>query len=413
MANTRRLTVEIIGDSRSAERAFHRANKAAGTFGSRLRSIGKLAALGVGGALIGIAALLRRGFREFMEGNVVMQQTQAVLHSTGGVAQVTAKHVDALAGSLSRMTGIDDEAIATGENMLLTFTNIRNAAGKNNKIFDQATRAVLDLSQATGKDMRTSAIMVGKALNDLEVNSRGTITGWSALRRVGVMVTANMQRQGAAFIRAGKPLKAQRLLLRELRTEFGGSAKAFGRTLPGAFAKFKNALDEVTGAFAEGLAPVVQRVANLLASKMANPAFVARVRTLGTLVGEKLVAAFKAIAAWFKANWPTIMADFKALMNVAEKTMHFVEWVDKHKGPSGKDIFGGILGAPGKAAHALSGTNLMHVGGGGNRKGDVHVHGPVHVNANTNSEFIENLQRLGKRTASRTRGRHKNPIASR
>ena len=38
-----------------------------------------------------------------------------------------------------RYSGIDDEAIASGENLLLTFKNIRNEVGKGNKIFDQAT----------------------------------------------------------------------------------------------------------------------------------------------------------------------------------------------------------------------------------------------------------------------------------
>ena len=36
-------------------------------------------------------------------------------------------------------SGIDDEAIQSGENLLLTFTDIRNEVGKGNDIFNQAT----------------------------------------------------------------------------------------------------------------------------------------------------------------------------------------------------------------------------------------------------------------------------------
>ena len=66
-------------------------------------------------------------------------QTNAVLKSTGGIAGVTSKNVDDLAKSMLNLTGIDDEATQGAENLLLTFTNIRNVVGKGNDIFDQAT----------------------------------------------------------------------------------------------------------------------------------------------------------------------------------------------------------------------------------------------------------------------------------
>lgn len=82
-----------------------------------------------------------------------------------------------------RQSGTDDELIQSGANLLLTFTNIRNEVGKSNKIFDQATQAALDVSVAFGKDMTSSSILVGKALND-------PTKGVSSLTRVGVSFTA-------------------------------------------------------------------------------------------------------------------------------------------------------------------------------------------------------------------------------
>lgn len=315
----RRISVELVGDSRDLERAFKRASRAGSGFNKTISALGKV---GIGGAAVGfgvLAVAMKRGFGEFMDAQKVAAQTAAVLKSTGGVANVTAKHVDVLAGALSRMSSIDDEAIAAGENMLLTFTNIRNAVGKGPKIFDKATLAVLDMSVAMGKDIPSTAIMVGKALNDTTVNAKGTITGWSALRRVGVQVTPTMMKMAAAFIKAGQPMKAQLLLLKELRTEFGGSGRQFGLTLTGQFNKLRNALDEVTGAFAEGLAPVVQRVVTLLGDKMANPAFVARVRELGRLVGEKLYNAFQSISQWFQAHWGEIKSALKTAADVSRR----------------------------------------------------------------------------------------------
>ena len=99
----------------------------------------------------------------------VAAQTNAVSKSTGGVANVSAKDVDALATSLSQLSGVDDEAIASAENLILTFKRVRNTTGEGNRIFDRATLAALDLSKAAGGafgDLPTTAKQLAKALND-------------------------------------------------------------------------------------------------------------------------------------------------------------------------------------------------------------------------------------------------------
>jgi hypothetical protein len=53
---------------------------------------------------------------------------------------MTAQSVSDLAGKISNLSGIDDEAVQTGENMLLTFTGI----GKD--VFPMATQAAADMA---------------------------------------------------------------------------------------------------------------------------------------------------------------------------------------------------------------------------------------------------------------------------
>jgi hypothetical protein len=77
-----------------------------------------------------------------------------VLKSTGDAANVTAGHIGDLATAISNKVGIDDEEIQSNENMLLTFTNVRNEVGKGNDIFDQATKTVTDMSVALGQSGR-------------------------------------------------------------------------------------------------------------------------------------------------------------------------------------------------------------------------------------------------------------------
>ena len=197
--------------------------------------------------------MAKKGFDEISESQKVLAQTQAVLESTGGAANVTAGQVENLAGSLSDMSGVDDELIASGENLLLTFKKIRNEAGAGNDIFDQATVAALDLSVALGKDLNSSALMIGKALND-------PIAGLTALGRAGVQFTVKQKDQIKAMIKAGDVMGAQKLILAELTSQVGGSAKAFGETLPGQLGKAQNQFDEVAATLMTSLLPAITAV---------------------------------------------------------------------------------------------------------------------------------------------------------
>jgi hypothetical protein len=233
-----RLEAILSADTRQFDRAMDSSE-------GRMRSAAKTAGkAGLAGAVIGLGFAVKAGFSEFMEAERVTAQTNAVLKSTGGVANVTAGQVDKLATSLMRKSGVDDEQIKSGQNMLLTFTKIRNEAGAGNKVFDEATKATLNLSVAMGKDMQSSAILVGKALND-------PIKGVSALSRAGVQFTADQKDMIKGMVAAGDTMGAQKLILKELETQFGGSAEAAGKTFGGQVNIAKETLKNLAG---EGIA---------------------------------------------------------------------------------------------------------------------------------------------------------------
>lgn len=223
--------------------------KSSSKFGTAMGSIAKGAAFAAGGAAIGgLAVAAKAGFGEFVEGQKVAAQTGAVLKSTGGAANVTAKQIEALAGTISRKSGIDDEAIQSGQNLLLTFTGIRNEAGKGNDIFNQATQIMTDMSVAMGTDASSQAIQLGKALND-------PVKGISALTRVGVTFTDAQKEQIKAMQEAGNTAGAQKVILAELQKEFGGSAEAAGKTFGGQLNILKNSLEGVAGEVIGKLVP--------------------------------------------------------------------------------------------------------------------------------------------------------------
>jgi hypothetical protein len=180
---------------------------------------GMLAGVGgvlAGGALIGF---FKGAFSEAQDAAKIGKLTAAVIKSTGGAARVSADDVDRLATRLSNLSGVDDELIASSENVLLTFTGIRNEVGKGNDIFNQGTEAALNMSAALGTDLQGATIQVGKALND-------PIKGVTALQRVGVSFTAAQKAQIKTLVDSGHTMEAQKLILGELSKEFGGAAKA-------------------------------------------------------------------------------------------------------------------------------------------------------------------------------------------
>lgn len=136
-------------------------------------------------------------------------------------------------------------------------TNIRNEVGKGNDIFDQATKAALDMSVAMGTDMQGAVIQVGKALND-------PIKGITALTRVGVTFTEQQKDQIKALVESGKSMEAQKLILAELNKEFGGSAVAQGNTFAGMINKIKNSFEEVAEKIAGKLMPHLKTFAGFI-----------------------------------------------------------------------------------------------------------------------------------------------------
>lgn len=169
--------------------------------------------------------------KSYMDSENQIAQTNAVLKSTGGIAGVTAEQVDALSKSWESQTTYSDEAVRSAENMLLTFTNI------SEKTFPGATQAVLDMATAMGSDLSSTAIQVGKALQD-------PVLGATALQRVGVRLTQTQKDLIQSMVDSGNAAGAQAVIIKELTNEFGGSAAAAGGTFAGSLAKLANQFDD-------------------------------------------------------------------------------------------------------------------------------------------------------------------------
>lgn len=282
---------------------------------SSLSKIGMIAGgaaiAGIGASLAAIGAGFKYSLDQAMEAQEVMAQTNAVLESTGGIAGVSADMVSNLANQLMGVTRFSDETIQSGENLLLTFTNI----GK--ETFPLATQTMLDMSQALGQDLQASAIQLGKALQD-------PIQGVGALRRVGVNFTDSQKALIESLVESGKLEEAQALILKELQTEFGGSAEAAGKTFAGQLDILKNSLSNVgeeagnvllpalTEVFTE-LSPMLLGLANDLAEFVKSEEFKQWIQDVVKWIKEDLIPGIIEAAAWFKNDFMPAFRDFWAV----------------------------------------------------------------------------------------------------
>ncbi len=133
-------------------------------------------------------------FQESMDAEAELAQTNKVLQSTHDASGMAASAIVDLSSSLSHLTKFTDDEVQIGENLLLTFTNI----GKN--VFPDATKVMLDMSQAMGQDVKESAIQLGKALNDPLTGMTSTTHKSNSSKPIWSM--ANWRRRRRSFCKS-------------------------------------------------------------------------------------------------------------------------------------------------------------------------------------------------------------------
>jgi hypothetical protein len=277
------------------------------------------------------------------ESERVSKLTASTIKATGGAAKVTADQVGRLAGAISLKTGKDDEAIQSGQNMLLTFRNVADRAGKNNKIFTDASSVLTDMvaamngGEVTQESMSKGAVSLGKALND-------PIKGVGALSRVGVTFTDQQKKQIKAMVKAGDIAGAQKIILGELKSEFGGAAEASSN----AGDKMKVALGNVSETIGTALLPTFNRFAGFVAKTVVpgvqamfaafqegditSDGFVGKMELIGVKARlafdyfkAEVVPRLKEFAVWIRDNVVPVLVSF------AQKIGSLVKWFNEHR----------------------------------------------------------------------------------
>lgn len=220
--------------------------KSGSSMGKAMKVAGAVAVVGIAG----LAAGLYSCAKEAIESEKVHAETAAILKTTGGAAKITAGEIEKLSGKIRDKTGYDDEAVQSGANMLLTFTNVRNEVGEGNDVFNQAVDLSTDMARKFGTDVPAASKLLGKALQD-------PIKGVTALRKMGVMLTDQQMDSIKGFVAQGDMLSAQKLILAEVNTEIGLVAEAYGSTYAGKLDILKSKFGDMKEAIGNALLPAL------------------------------------------------------------------------------------------------------------------------------------------------------------
>jgi len=201
-----------------AEKRFAQAEKRFQKIGKNLQSVGTKLSISVTAPLV---ALGKTSFDAAVESAEAVAQVRAALESMGPVAGRTAEQLEEMAAALQHTSTYDDDEILRKVTAnLLTFGKI------SGEVFDRAQQAAVNLSARLGQDLQSSAVMLGKALND-------PVKGVTALQRVGVALTEQQKEQIKTMAEAGDVAGAQAIILEELEKQYGGAAQAARDAAPG------------------------------------------------------------------------------------------------------------------------------------------------------------------------------------
>jgi hypothetical protein len=194
--------------------------------------------------------------------SIKIQDTlKAVLKSTGASAWASTGALNQMARDQSEATGRSRDEITQMQSVLLGFKSVTK------DVFGDATKAVLDMSQVMGGDLKGAANMLGKALE-------APTQGMAALSRSGFTWTEQEKEQIKQLEKSGNLLEAQKIILGQVKEAFNDAATAVNPAVKAQVA-YNNAINnfkiqmgtawaQVTAGWKQAIADFIQDTANAI-----------------------------------------------------------------------------------------------------------------------------------------------------
>ena len=286
-----KLQVQVTADTKQAEDGL---KKVSGDIGqvekASTRAVSAVKAFAVGLASIAtVSTVFSRAVAESQKFETTMLRIGAVIKATGGVAGRTAADLRSFARELAMNTLESTEGVLEAQQRLLTFRKVTG------DVFDRTIRVAADLSAVLGQNMSSSAIQLGRALED-------PVTGLSALARSGTVFTDQQKEMVKKLVESGQLLKAQSFILDELEAQYGGAAVAAAQGYAGALDTLGQRLQEFFLSIDENLGLTKALSAIYLTAAEALRVLTENMGRLVTYIGTAMAASV-AYAAFMARGW--------------------------------------------------------------------------------------------------------------
>ena len=257
LADTAKLAIELnlTGNARAGiagvSRSLTGLNRQSGQIGAGFKTMGA----GIGTAfrniallaipvVTGLGALLVKSVKEGQDAAKVQTIYANAISNSGKVSTQYVKILNDQQLALMNLGGIDDELIKTEQTRLIQM-------GLTGEQVAKLTPLILDMSKATGKDLLTSTIAVGKPVN-------GNTAG---LQRFGIVIDKDKAKTDAY----GATVDA-------LNDKFAGTTKALSGSLEARLGAFREGLANVREEAGMKLLPVLTKIVDVAGRKLV-PAF--------------------------------------------------------------------------------------------------------------------------------------------
>ena len=266
------------------------------------KSISAGTALAATAAAAAIGVFAKKSIDAFDKQAKAEAQVRQGLISTKNVSGKTFQELTKQASDLQKKTIFGDEDILQNVTaQLLTFTNITESQ------FDKTQMAALNLATRMGGDTKGAALQLGKALNDPKKNL-------SALSRSGIQFSDDQIKVIKSLQETNRIAEAQDIILKELETQFGGSAEAAAKAGKGGLTQLSNRLGDIQEVIGGAILPIINFFAELI-SKVADVierntgVFTTFVQILGVFVAI-IGVLVGIIQIWTAVQWALNIALF-------------------------------------------------------------------------------------------------------
>lgn len=238
------IDTDTTSFQRNIKQAQNSVNSLSSTFGGLSKVITKaLSFVGITASVGAIVKFGKESVKAAENANKSFNVLNNTIKATGATAWTTTEDMVQMSKELADSSNYAVSEIQDMQSVLLGFRNITGDT------FEEASEAIMDMATVMGMDLKSATQTVGKALDD-------PIKGLDSLRRQGFQFTDEQKAQLEQLVKNGNQLEAQKIILEELSTTYGGAAKA----AQSSFARMRNATTELKETLGNQLMPVINEV---------------------------------------------------------------------------------------------------------------------------------------------------------